>query len=227
MPSNRYPIIAREGWLVLGVLVVILGVAWFYLGNTVTTVTAAIFLLSVFLLRDPAQEIPSSPLAIVSPVFGRILSVEEVNDPWVERQALQIRIKMSLLDIYSLRSPMEGKIVNQWTRRPEGRTVNTKFAFRIRSDEGDEVVVVVYLNIFGPLSFRFYAHSGERLGHGQRCGYLYFGGTVDVLVPKNSKIRVKPGDRISSGSGILAHLVHKSGTATVIHDEKSDAAEKT
>jgi phosphatidylserine decarboxylase len=227
MPSNRYPIIAREGWLVLGVLVVILGVAWFYLGNTVTTVTAAVLLLSGFLLRDPAQEIPSSPLAIVSPVFGRILSVEEVNDPWVERQALQIRIKVSLFDIYSLRSPMEGKIVNQWTRRPEGRTVNPKFAFRIRSDEGDEVVVVVYLNIFGPLSFRFYAHSGERLGHGQRCGYLYFGGTVDVLVPKNSKISVKPGDRISSGSGILVHLVHKSGITTVIHDEKSDAAEKT
>lgn len=227
MPSNRYPIIAREGWIVLGVLFIILCVAWFYLGNTVTAVTAFALLVSIFLLRDPVQEVTSSPLAIVSPVFGRIVSVEEVNDRWVERQALQVRIKMSLFDIYSLRSPMEGKIVNQWTRRPEGKTVNPKFAFRIRSDEGDEVVVVVYLNLFGPLSFRFYAHSGERLGHGQRCGYLYFGGTVDVLVPKNSKIVIKPGDRISSGSGIIAQLVHKSGTASVIHDDPADAVEKT
>ena len=209
----------------LGVLFIILCVAWYYLGNTATAVTALVLLVSLFLLRDPAQEVTSSPLAIVCPVFGKVLNVENVNDPWVQREALQIRIKMSLFDIYSLRSPMEGKIVNQWTRRPEGKTVKPKFAFRIRSDEGDEVVVVVYLNLFGPLSFRFYAHSGERLGHGQRCGYLYFGGTVDVLVPKNSKINVKPGDRISSGSGILAQLVHNTGTASVIHDEGNNPVE--
>lgn len=207
----------------LALLLVVLCVAYYFLGNTVTLVTAAVLLGSLFLLRDPVQEVTSSPLAIVCPVFGRIVSVEEVNDPWVQRQALQIRIKMSLLDIYSLRSPMEGKIVNQWTRRPEGKTVKRKFAFRIRSDEGDEVVVVVYLNLFGPLSFRFYAHSGERLGHGQRCGYLYFGGTIDVLVPKNSKISVKPGDKISSGSGVLAHLVHNNGTASVMHDDQNNA----
>jgi phosphatidylserine decarboxylase len=224
MPSNRYPIIAREGWPVLALLLVVLGVAYYFhfLGDTVAVITAAVMLVSLFLLRDPAQIIPTSPLSIVSPVFGRIVSVEEVNDPWVERQALQIRIKMSLFDIYSLRSPMEGKIVNQWTRRPEGKTVKRKFAFRIRSDEGDEVVVVVYLNLFGPLSFRFYAHSGERLGHGQRCGYLYFAGTIDVLVPKNSKISVKSGDKISSGSGVLAHLVHNNGTASVIHDDQDN-----
>ena len=219
MSSNRYPIIAREGWPVLGVLLVILFLAYYYHGNIVTEATALIFLLSLFLLRDPLQDITSSPLAIVSPAFGKVLAVEEVNDPWVERQAMQIRIKMSLLDIYSLRSPMEGKIVNQWIRRPDSNSNKRKFAFRIRSDEGDEIVVVIYLNLFGSLSFRFYAHSGERLGHGQRCGYLYFGGMIDVLVPLNSKINVKPGDRISSGSGIIAQLVHKSGTASVIHDD--------
>ncbi len=223
MPSNRYPIIAREGWPALGVLLVILCIAYYYHGNIVTVAAAAALFMSLFMLRDPAQDITSSPLAIVSPVFGKVLAVEEVNDPWVERQAMQIRIKMSLLDIYSLRSPMEGKIVNQWTRRPDSKTSKRKFAFHIRSDEYDEIVVVIYLNLFGPFSFRFYVHSGERLGHGQRCGYLYLGGVVDVLVPKNSKINVKPGDNISSGSGIIAQLVHNNGTASVIHDDHAPA----
>ena len=223
MPSNRYPIIAREGWPALAVLLVILFIAYYHHGNMATEAAAVILLIALFLLRDPAQDITSSPLAIVSPVFGRVVSVAEVNDPWVERQAMQIRIKMSLLDIYSLRSPIEGKIVNQWTRRPDGKSGKRNFAFRIRSDEGDEIVVVIYLNLFGPFSFRFYVHSGERLGHGQRCGYLYFGGVVDILVPMNSKIIVNPGDTISSGSGIIAQLVHNKGTASVIHDEHAPA----
>jgi len=227
MSSNRYPIIAREGWPALGVLLVILFLAYYYHGNMVTEATAVILLISLFLLRDPVQDITSSPLAIVSPVFGKVLAVEEVSDPWIERQAMRVRIKMSLLDIYSLRSPMEGKIVNQWTRRPDSITSKRKFAFRIRSDEGDEIVVVIYLNLFGSLSFRFYAHSGERLGHGQRCGYLYFGGVVEVLIPLNSKISVKPGDHINSGSGIIAHLTHNNGTASVIHDDHATAERQT
>ncbi len=227
MPSNRYPIIAREGWPALGILLVILCIAYYFHRNIVTEATALVFFISLFMLRDPVQVITSSPLAIVSPVSGKVLAVEEINDPWVQRQALQIRIKMSLLDIYSLRSPMEGKIVNQWTRRPDSKTSKRKFAFRIRSDEGDEIVVVIYLNLFGPFSFRFYVHCGERLGHGQRCGYLYFGGVIDVLVPVNSKINVMPGDHISSGSGIIAHLVHNNGTASVIHDEHAPAERQT
>jgi phosphatidylserine decarboxylase len=227
MPSNRYPIIAREGWPALGVLLVILFLAYYYHGNIVTEATAVIFLISLYLLRDPPQDITSSPLAIVSPVSGKVLAVDEVNDPWIDRQAMQIRIRMSLLDIYSLRSPMEGKIVNQWTRRPDSNTSKRRFAFRVRSDEGDEIVVVTYLNLFGPLSFRFYVHSGERLGHGQRCGYLYFGGMIDVLVPLNSKINVKPGDHINSGSGIIAQLVHNRGTASVIHDDHAPAERQT
>jgi len=219
MPSNSYPIIAREGWLFIGILVLLLIGAYYYLGTTITVIIATILVLTLYLLRDPEQTIPSSPLAIVSPVFGKIISIDEVEDPWVTRRALQIKIRMSLLDIYSIRSPIEGKIVNQWTRRPEGENNGRRFAFRVRSDEEDEVVVVINLNFLTAFFFRFYVHSGERLGHGQRCGYLYFGGCVEILVPENSKISIQPGERINSGSGILAHLVHTS-VATAIHPEE-------
>lgn len=225
MPSNSYPLIAREGWLFIGILTLLLVGAYYYLGTTFTVITAVILVITLYLLRDPEQTVTSSPLAVVSPVFGKIISVNAVEDPWVTRRALQIKIKMSLLDIYSIRSPVEGKIVNQWTRRPEGENNGRRFAFRVRSDEGDEIVVVINLNFLTAFFFRFYVHSGERLGHGQRCGYLYFGGCIEILVPENSKIRVHPGEHINSGSGILAHLVH-TDAATAIHPEPEPAKQE-
>ena len=200
---------------ILGLFVVV-----FLYNHDLTNTVLAIVVLSgvLYLLRDPQQLVPSSPLAIVSPVYGKVLSVDEFTDPWLHRANKRIRIKMSLLDVYSLRSPIEGKVVNQWTLRPDGQKTRRQFAFLIRGDEGDEVIVAIYLNILSALLLRFYAHSGERLGHGQRCGYLYFGGLVDVLLPENCSIKVDPDIHIESGSGVLAQLVHNEG-ASVIQDQ--------
>ena len=215
MPSNSYPVIAREGWFVLGLLG--LFVIVFLYNHDVTNTALAVVILCgmLFLLRDPQQLVPSSPLAIVSPVYGKVLSVDDFTDPWLHRTNKRVRIKMSLIDVYSLRSPIEGKVVNQWTLRPDGQKTRRQFAFLIRGDEGDEVIVTIYLNILSALLFRFYVHSGERLGHGQRCGYLYFGGLVDVLLPENCSIKVNQDARIQSGSGVLAQLVHNEGASMI------------
>ena len=139
MPSNTYPIIAREGWLPAGLLILLLVIAVYLHGITVTLITAALLLVFLFLVRDPIQDVPSSPLAIVSPVHGRIVADNEVEDDWIKRPARQLILQMSPLDIYSLRSPIEGKVVNQWTRKPDGQHSNRLFAFRVRGDGGDEV----------------------------------------------------------------------------------------
>ena len=214
MSSNIYPIIAREGWPLIALLVLMLVVAYYFLGTAVTIVVAVILAVFIFLFRDPDKTISSSPLAIVSPVSGRVLTVEEVDDPWINRRAISIHIKTSLLDIYSIRSPSEGKIVNQWTRRPENNDGKRRFAYRLRTDENDEIVVVFNLNFITAFFLRFYTHSGERIGHGQRCGYLFFGGVVNVLIPPNSKVAVKPSVKICSGSGIIGYFVHNQPAAS-------------
>ncbi|MEE8233641.1 MAG: hypothetical protein V3R41_03070, partial [Gammaproteobacteria bacterium] len=50
------------------------------------------------------------------------------------------------------------------------------------------------------------------------CGFLYFGGTVDVFIPANSKLEVEPGQSITSGEDILAYLVH-GDSASMINDK--------
>jgi len=216
MPGNTIPLIAREGRAILLALLIATVLAYHYVGDAAAAIAGIVFCLSLFLLRDPEQAVPSLPLALVSPVHGRVVSADAAADPRLSRRAIDIRINVSFLDIYSLRSPIEGKIMDQWSAQDSGGA-GYRFAFWVKTDEDDDVVVSVRLNGLAAWRFRFYGHSGERIGHGQRCGYLYFGGTVDVLVPENSKILVKPGEHVTSGSAVLAQLVHAT-TATMMRD---------
>lgn len=220
MPSNRYPFIAKEGWLLLLVLAGLILLTFYFVSSIVSFVLAIIFCFFLFLLRDPQRTIPSLPLAILSPVEGRVILIDEVDDPWlnqqgINRQAKRIRIKMSSLDVYSLRSPVEGKVMEQWSEKCKEENGQRKFAFWIRTDEGDDIVTVFRLSPCAAACFRIYIQSGERLGQGQRCGYLYFGGTVDIYIPENSKLKVEPGQTITSGEDVLAYLVHGSSVSMI------------
>ena len=221
MPSNRYPIIAREGWLFI-LAVALLGLFLLYKFIPSVAIPAWIALLGlIYLFRDPHRLIPSSPLAVVSPVEGRIESVSKVKDHWINRDAIRVRIRMGYTNTYSIRSPMEGKVIRNWASEPATLGSSNKIhrlAFLIQSDEGDEIVTAIYL---GKLTSRLncYAHPGERVGQGQRCGYFILGGVVEVYFPVNSKIRVKQGDRVQSGSSVLGQLVHQKSpiSSTIPH----------
>ncbi|MGK0296836.1 MAG: phosphatidylserine decarboxylase [Gammaproteobacteria bacterium] len=222
MPTNRYPFIAKEGWLLLLILAGLVLLAFYFFSNSITISLAVTFCFFLFLLRDPQRNIPSSPLALLSPVHGKVIQIDETDDPWlslqgIERRAKRVRIKMSSFDIYSLRSPAEGKVMEQWSKKCQEEKGQRKFSFWIRTDEGDDVVVVFRLGSFVARLFRIYIQSGERLGQGQRCGYLFFGGTVDVFISTNAKLEIEIGQSITSGEDILAHLIHEK-PASMIND---------
>ena len=205
MAAGRYPYFSRAGRLPLlvcaglGVLVArFLGWPWslpFWVGCAVI----------VYLFRDPGRVIPSSPLAVVSPADGVIASVDEVHDPYLDRQAILLAIEMGQFDVYSTRSPVEGKFLEppnsgDGAGRPHGVWVKT--------DEDDDLVVVMHR---GPLNNlpHCYVQIGERVGQGQRCGFIQLGGRVEVYLPIHSRVQAASGSRVSAGSDVIATLVHK------------------
>ncbi|MEE8379612.1 MAG: phosphatidylserine decarboxylase, partial [Gammaproteobacteria bacterium] len=182
-------------------------------------------------------KIPALPLGIVCPVDGRITAIEKVHDAYLDRTAICISIKMSFFDVYSVHSPMEGKITKQWQKLPRKiqslATVNSgdtatiakdipakanielmAFAQSIKSDEDDDVVLVMEASTLLPRP-HCYVRSGERMGQGQRCGFLQFGTQVDVLVPESTHIDVTVGERVLAGTGIIATLVRTEAMSSV------------
>ncbi len=222
MSGSRYTFIAKEGWLLLFVLGSCAVLSFNFISSTIAFILTTVFCFFLFLLRDPERIIPSSPLAIVSPVEGKITEIDDTDDPWMSKQGLnrrarRVRLKMSSLNVCSFRSPVEGKVMEQWSEKRKKGNGQRKFAFWVRTDEGDDVVTVFRLKSYASIFFRIYIQSGERLGQGQRCGFLYFGGTVDVFFSEISKLEVDLDQWITSGEGIIAHLIHES-PASMIND---------
>jgi phosphatidylserine decarboxylase len=210
MLTYRYPLIAREGWLWIAAVAVPAGLVNYFYGLAALPLWLGVLFL-LFLFRDPARKVPAIPLGVVSPVDGKVVAIDTVYDAYLDRQALSISVKMGFTSVYSAHSPMEGKVLKQWLDMP--RTVAgvdeevATYAQWIQSDEKDDLVLVIEASSSMSRP-QCYAHSGERIGQGQRCGFIRFGSQVELLVPVSSRIAVSVGDQVSAGTDILATLVH-------------------
>lgn len=211
MISYRYPIIAREGWRLI-IVVFLLAVVVFQLAGWLVSLPGWMLLFfTLYAYRDPARTIPSTPLAIVAPVDGQVVKIDEVQDHFVDRMARRIVIEMHLFDIHSAHSPTEGKVIRQWYGNGQneegGQDRRVSFAQWIQTDEGDDVVVAAWQHAHLQKP-RCYVSSGERIGQGQRCGYIPSAATVEVLIPASSRVDVREGGIIRAGSDVIATLIH-------------------
>ena len=214
MSGNGHRLIAREGVLILVALLVLAIAVYVFLGLIFSLFIVLLFVFSVVLFRDPKCEVPSAPLGILSPASGRILSVTNIEDYWLSRRAIRIRIKISPWDTHCLRCPTEGKVMNQWSSNEAKQEFNRQYAYWIQTDEGDDLLLALGMN--SVLNFaRMTLTSGQRAGQGQRCGFLYFAGIIDVYLPDNSRLAVAPGEQISSGTDIIGQFVHGVGASAV------------
>jgi phosphatidylserine decarboxylase len=74
---------------------------------------------------------------------------------------------------------------------------------------------VSFKQIAGLLARRIVCNlqTGDVVQRGQRMGMIKFGSRVDVLMPADVELRVKPGDRVQGGSSILGVLPGHSQNA--------------
>ncbi len=209
MKKSRRTFIAKEGrgYISLAVFVSILAGSFSYLGLAFLLFIVALGLL--FLFRGSERVIPPVPLAVVSPIDGVVTRVQSCHDRYLERDAQRIVIKPNLLGEYVVRGPIEGKINNHWIRERgnAARLLAREYSYWIQTDEEDDVVIVIRPRLW--LKPIWYVPVGQRVGQGQRSGFLKFGGNIEVLIPADSRVKVSEGDRVQSGSGILAELTHE------------------
>lgn len=206
MSGNGRRLIAREGipFLLSALILTITG--YIFLGVFVASLFALLLLSCAFYFRDPVCELPSAPLAVLCPVSGRIDSIELTQDPWLERNSYKIRISMGLWDAHGLRSPIEGKVMKQWSTVDKDSQSARQYAYWIKTDEDDDLVMS--LNITRSLSYvEMTMVTGERSGQGQRCGYIYPSGDIDIFLPDSAKLTVETGNHVMAGSDILGQFV--------------------
>lgn len=162
--------------------------------------------LFIFLFRDPPRDIPSAPLAVLSPVDGRIIHVEHTDKGVLERESTVITVRVDNFGAYTARSPVEGKVLNLQDNYSAGSRLLGVNGLWLRTDEKDDIVVLMKApRLFRPKSFVGY---GERLGQGQPFGFIRLTRLSVIYIPINSRVEVSVGDYVRAGSSILASLVH-------------------
>jgi len=212
MQGSNQHLIAREGWPVLTALLLLLVLAKIYIGVVAALFCFALIALCTFVFRNPAYAVPPVPLAVVSPVCGRLSAIKTLEDQCLSREAVRFRLQMSLWDVHAVRSPIEGKVIKEWSAKINGSSYQRRYSYWIQTDEGDDVILSLAMGKWAPI-VKTKLHTGERIGQGQLCGYFYFAGVIDVWVPRSSKLEAKIDDQLTAGSAILGCFVHEPGAA--------------
>ena len=211
MNLKPHPIVAREGWpYLIGSTLVAVAASWVLDGWSLPFWLWALFVLQFF--RDPMRVPPTDADAVICPADGRIVAVEKVRDPYLERDALKISVFMNVFNVHSNRSPVDGIIKGQWYNKgsfvnadlDKASLENERNALWISTERGD----VTCVQIAGLIARRIlcYVKEGDSLARGQRYGFIRFGSRVDVYLPVDAKPEVSLGDRVTASRTILARF---------------------
>ncbi|MFQ5457302.1 MAG: phosphatidylserine decarboxylase family protein [Myxococcota bacterium] len=212
--NGSHPAVMREGFPFVGagvtaaLLFALLGWPW-------AAAAAGVFaLFCLWFFRNPPRAIPGEEGAVVSPGDGKVLGVEPVTDPkWISGEALKISVFLNIIDVHVNRTPIAGKVLGVEYRR--GKFFNASFDKASLHNEANEICVeddrgrrVVFRQIAGLVARRIvcYLRPGDEVARGEIMGLIRFGSRVEIVVPAESRIAVKAGDRIKGGNSVVAWL---------------------
>lgn len=210
-----HPIIAKEGWPFIAITLLASLYAQMSWGTVLALPIWVLFVFCVQFFRDPARVIAGGDnnKAIVAPADGRIVAVERVNDPYLNREALKVSVFMNIFNVHSNRSPMDSTVLGKWynpgsflnAALDKASTENERCALHLRHASGQDVTCV---QIAGLVARRIlnYVEPQTALSRGQRYGFIRFGSRVDLYLPLDAKVHVTIGEKVQASTTLLAEL---------------------
>jgi phosphatidylserine decarboxylase len=213
MKHYPHPKFAKEGWLYIGISVV-LALVILWLTNIVAAlpfILIAAFVVQFF--RDPARTVPDDAGAVLSPADGKVICIEKTHDVYQDVPALKISVFMNVFNVHSNRSPVDGEVVA--VKYFPGKFVNADLDKASTENERNAVVVkmnngqtITFVQVAGLIARRIlcYAKVGQWLSRGERYGFIRFGSRVDVYLPLSATPLVSIGQKVKATETILAKV---------------------
>jgi phosphatidylserine decarboxylase len=170
-------------------------------------------LLVLWFFRIPPRPFDAAPNEVTSVSDGKVVLVEEVDEPEViGGKAIKICVFLSIFDVHAQWAPIGGKL--EYFKYHEGEylvawhekssTLNERTTFGQATPSG----MLVWRQIAGAVArrIRWFVEEGQEIAHGQECGFILFGSRIDLYLPLDAEVVVKPGDRVVARSTVLARL---------------------
>ncbi len=176
--------------------------------------TIILFLFVLFFFRQPVRTIVHDNRLIYSPADGRIVAIEEVQDPeYFKDTRIQVSIFMSVFNVhvnyYSLGGVVKyvhykpGK--NHIAYHPKSSIENERSTTVIQNERGCELMI---RQIAGILARRIvsYASINESVEQGDQLGFIKFGSRVDLLLPADANIKINLNQSVKGNKSVIAEI---------------------
>src|SRR5690606_51092 len=181
------------------------------LTGLIALITAGVLIFIVSFFRIPKRVHTTRENEIVAPADGNEVTIEYVQaDEYFNDRRIQVSIFMSPLNVHVNRNPVSGEVLySQYHKgkylvawHPKSSTENERHSVVYRSG-GKEILVK---QIAGALAKRIvnYLQAGQKVKQAEEMGFIKFGSRVDVLLPLDTKVLVKIGDRPQGGVTVIA-----------------------
>ena len=206
--------IASEGYRLIFTAAVVAVVALFLQWQVLGLLFAAAALAITFFFRDPERHPPEGRGLVLAPADGKVVAINQgAKIPMAEFAGTQVSIFLSPLDVHINRTPIGGKVEEKLYRAGKFRAAyrdkasedNEQNSLTIVDAAGKRVRVV---QIAGALARRIvcYAKPGDSLEIGQKFGLIMFGSRVDLFLPPDCRIEVRPGEHVRAGETIMGRF---------------------
>ena len=220
--------IHKEGHTIIAVSAVVILILAFvvygFLGQTewlqygLYALLVLFFVWVVYFFRSPGRRIPTDPRAFLSPADGRVVLVQQTHEEEHFGQPMQqVSVFMSPLNVHLNRFPTDGRVVRSqyhpgkylvaW--HPKSSSLNEHNSIVLETPGGIRYMV---RQIAGVLARRIvcYCEEGKQMKQGGELGFIRFGSRLDLFVPLEADVTVRPGDKVRGGQSVLAYMPGKS-----------------
>jgi phosphatidylserine decarboxylase len=177
---------------------------------------AILGLLTLFLLqffRDPERVSGAPAGCVLSPADGTVLVVEDAPPGEAAAELTRkIVVFMSVFNCHVNRSPISGTI-SRYTYTPGKKLA--AFSPKASLDNEQNMIDlagdgrrVVFKQIAGALARRivFRKKPGDHCARGERVGMIRFGSRVDIFLPPEATVAVRPGEKVKAGLSVVARF---------------------
>lgn len=206
------------GYIFISLLLLNLGVFLLKIEETTANIFLVIsvlcYALALLFYRNPKRYFAQNEDQVIAPVDGKIVGIKEIDEQsYFKDKRLQISIYSSPLKAHIGKFPISGR-VKYIRKRPgaylfawyeKASSVNEQTVVVIENKQGKELM---YRQIAGALgrNYKIYAKEGMEVQQGQEAGFNGFASRLDLILPLDSNLLVKIGDKTKAGQQILAEL---------------------
>jgi len=186
--------------------------SWFH--YTMYALGLWFFIMIVRFFRSPQREANCGEKVILCPADGKVVVIERTIEPeYFRDERIQVSIFMSATNVHVNWFPIGGEILYYYYHpgkhmvafNPKASLENERATTVIQAFDHHKILV---RQIAGAMARRIkcYPKVGEPVTQGDELGFIKFGSRVDLLLPVDTKLDIKLGQKVTGKQTIIGHL---------------------